>query len=157
MTSGNPEHIRLMNSVVEFARSGPERGVNSFNLRGPIDVPTKFHTFAALFPKLYTADTDFAILGTDPTWDSMTAYKRILALSLPERIKRLDMPDTHPLREHLSVLLASYRSPTIVLGFGQAVKPQAEVAVLFAITGISPATALREIQDRVRERKTGLN
>lgn len=146
----------LYHKAIEFMQLGSEGGVNSFNMVGPIDVPTYFNDFAALFPKA-GGEFSFAIIATTPNRERSYFYDRILGLEIPERIRALRMVDDVGIRTLFESIYTLGNLPSIVLAFGETRDMREECLLLFCVAGRSPESALRLLQDAVRERKSSRN
>lgn len=154
-----PESVRAR--IVEYMKRG-ELGVGNYVLKGPIDVPTEFENFVALFPgQIADKDVGIVAVGTSIT-DTLTFYSRILELELPDRVKTI-MPDIQGdpnlkrAVEDIERFHTMMGMPTRVLAFGEARDTKEEVIVLFATVGVHPQLALEEIKERIRSRLTSFN
>lgn len=88
---------QIFESMLNFARRGPSRGVNNFVLVGPVDVPTIFHTFAGTFPDLKGSNSSIAVAGTR-RGNVSDVYSQILHLEVPQRIEDLKIEDSEEIR-----------------------------------------------------------
>lgn len=146
----------LFGSMVEFARSGPDNGVNNFVLIGPVDVPTIFHTFVGSFPYPTGDDSSLAVIATRQV-SAFDIYSQILRLEIPTRVERIQVKDDEQMRRDFGKAAAMKNLPSIVIGIGEARDTKEEVVVLCSIIGISPKKALSEIQDRIKNRMSEFN
>lgn len=148
----------LFNKMANFARLGPEGGVNNFCLQGPIDVPTNFHSFVGLFLFLSSSqEKHLVFVSRNPKVNARGYYPKILELDIPERVARLKIDDIFELKTIFEREVALNTIPPVVLGFGKTRETLEEVVVLFVKVGISPADALGELKKTIRARLTKLN
>lgn len=128
-------------------------------MEGPVDVPTKFHTFAALI-KHGEEDELFAFSTggrDDPGLNALTLYRRILALEVPKRIKDLRIESDAEVRANLESLFSIQGMPSTVVALGNTLSNNKNVTIISTLAGASPETALSEIQEKVKGRMAKFN
>jgi len=149
----------LLLKASEFVSLGEQNDVTNFIIEGPVsDSPTEIDTLVCLYPsKENSGEPGWAILSTnsDTEVNASAIYSRILGLNIPDRVKNLEIPDDSLLASTLKKRSAEHELPYIVLGFGNNVQSQKEVVLLFAISGVSPENALKELQTKARKRISG--
>ncbi len=142
----NPE-VELFNDMLEFFLYAANGNAQIAALRGPIDVPTIFHTFAGLFP-----EGTFAAVSNRNGVDKIALYGNILGLSIPGRVLAVEDLDRPSLRRAHERLLSLNGLPSIVLAIGETQATQEEAIYIATARGIIPGTGLAEIQEAVRRR-----
>lgn len=156
-----PENLqeRIFQVVTDFLHKGPQNGVNNFVLEGPGNVPTNYNEFIALFPPITDGEVNFVILASTPQHrdDPKYFYEKVLKLEISDRIKSLRIVDHLLIRRGFEAISSLEGLPIIVLAIGKTLETNEENIALFCIKGISPETALAELQEKVQQRKTRLN
>ena len=140
---------QIFDTMLNFARRGPSRGVNNFVLTGPVNVPTLFHTFVGKFPDLSGSDASIAVAGTIGN-NAIDVYSQILDLKVPERVEDLNIRDIEEMRELFETVSIAEDLPSVVIGIGEARDTKEKVVVLYSLQGMSPTIALLEMQDRIK-------
>lgn len=155
----NPQEI--MGQIAEFFRLGPEKGINNFIINGPVrDAPIEFTIFAGLYPPhILSPEHTCVIVGNDP--EGLTRaphyHSKILKLQLSERVRQFKIKDIPSLRRGMERWVALNKMPYIAIGFGHTQDTNEEVVLLAFIAGISPETALKEFQDKSKNRLVTFN
>lgn len=130
--------------VHSFIRLGREQGVNNFGIAGTIQSKQGYlEVLFGYFPRIHGLECMVVAvgqLGFDP--DDYT--KRVLELSVPEETLALKVPDNPKVRNHMEIFLRRETMPSHVLVIGRS--NDQEVIALYTIAGVSPETALKEIQ-----------
>ncbi len=151
-----PDLLGIAQRIEEFTNQGPENDVSNFVLEGPLqNDATITRVAAALFPpKAAGVDPYCAILTTDPNEKGKMAeyHSRILRLNINDRIQQLHVPDDPMTREIMTQLCNLNGWPVIAIMFARYKRSTDEVIVMHSIAGMSPQTALREFQNKSRER-----
>ncbi len=159
MTGERPGPNVIFDRMANFARRcavGGGGGTN-FCLEGPIDVPTQFTTFIGLFvPPNPSAETGYAIASQERV-EREKLFSKVLQLELPQRVASQPIVDDEVVRRASLARLFRSGLPFVVVGIGRTRDTNQEAVYLFFANGISPATALREIQERTRSRLAKLN
>lgn len=155
----NPQEIR--EKIAEFIKWGPENGINNFIISGPVrDVPIEFTIFAGLYPPhIFGPETACVIVGNDPEGSARAPHyhSRILQLRISERIKRFKIRDIPVLRRKMEQQVALNKMPCVAICVGQTRDTKEEVVLLAFIEGMSPETALKEFQDKSKNRLVPFN
>lgn len=116
------------------------------------NVPADYWGFVGIFPKPPAGtEAGYISIITDPNRAISTFNSRILQVELPERVRQLRIPADSQLRLAGSFRCAVKGLPSIVLAFGETRDTQQESILLACIVGITPAEALRVIQNRTKE------
>lgn len=134
-----------------FITAGPSRGVANYLLEeASQDVPTFLWGFFGIYPKSPVGSRAAFLAFTTENGKELS-MKRALQLQLPERIKRIELVENPDFTRDAELVLATSFMPSKLLAFGERVKTKEDVTMLFCLAGIKPETALREIQQRIRE------
>lgn len=147
---------QIFDSMVNFARRGPDNGVNNFVLTGPVDVPTMFHTFVGKFPDLKGSDSAIVVAGTRRS-NINDVYSQILHLEVPQRVDDIKVIESEAIKRANEISSVQNNLPSIVIGIGETRDTEEKVIVLFSVAGILPRKALLEIQDRIKSRMAKFN
>ena len=155
-----PNAKNILQMMIEFSNLGIEKGINNYVISGPI-IPKRHMVLSAagLFPALSSKEQGFAIVSAVPTEAKKMAeyHRRILSLSLDQRIIDLNILDNPSLRGALSLYCFINGYPTSAILFGKYEDTDVEVVALYTIQGISPQTALKEFHERSRKKLMSFN
>lgn len=142
---------RYQAGTLEFMKWGTARGVANYLLEETAqDVPTRLWGFFGIYPRLPLGSrATYLAFKTDN--EKELSMKRALQLQLPERIRRIKVRENPGFIRHMELILANAFMPSKLLAFGERIETQEDVTMLFCLAGVRPETALREIQQRIRE------
>ena len=123
----------------------PKNGVYNVRIKGPeaiaqYGVPEMYVGIFKNFPL-----GEVVVIEAEQGTNVDRHTKEILELQIPEDIKSLGLKDNDKTRQDLEKITAPGNSPSSVLVFGKDSNGE-EIIVLYAFLGISPETALKEIQ-----------
>lgn len=140
---------QIAERMVGFAMSGPERGVQNFQLQeAKEDVPTSFQGVVGVFAR--DGRTEVTVLDEEiDANDTLPFYKAALNATLPQRVLDLKCLDNPVARQRSITILANRDYPYIMFGMGKIDGSDKTVAVLFVANGISPQTAIHELHDAI--------
>ena len=113
------------------------------------DFPIHFWGFLPLYPVTNGA-MSYALFSTDDGRDVITLPNKILTLTVPERVKRLNIQSLPRRRSTMEALCIAQGLPSIVIALGEQKDPIQEVAFLLAVNGYSIEEALSKAQDVAR-------
>lgn len=150
--------VRLHANVETFTRFGTEHSVNTFLLRG---IPAGYGTplvYAGCFPRLYGEKRGLVLVhATRPNIELNPYIQKILDLAVPEHQRRIGIRNDARIRKGIEDIVTAGSLPSFALVIGESTRTRKEVITLHAIVGVSPETALREIQDGMRKGRARLN
>ena len=151
----NPDLLR--EKLKTFVSMGNEQGVNIFKIVG-MPYPNSAgirETIVGLFPKIKPKGV--LMVSGQLAGPETTLYSRIIKLEVPQDALDIDAPDTKNVRDHMEKGTSELNLPSCALVFGRDIKSGEEIIVLYALVGIAPETALREIQIGVRQALAQMN
>lgn len=123
-----------------------------------LNVPTHFDAFVSLFPSMLPGDEGtFAVTDASSGQSGISILNRVTKLELPQRLKDLKMQNDPGIRSAAETVARLQGFPVIVLVFGITRDTNKEVAYLFCLPGMTPESALSQIQDRARRKLASLN
>lgn len=155
----NPTHkVEAMMNFMGLVGIG---GVNNFILEGPatFDKPTDFNLFAGLFSPIQISGPPQIIMGGIDVEDPgmVSWHKRILGLTVPERVQKLKIKGDPEARKQLEAMMNSLGLPYAVIAFGQQVEGGVDMTLLYTVLGLQPEKALEEFQKKSKERLASIH
>ena len=146
-------HQRLVDGMSRFLRLTPEQGVNNVLVKGPNEQRMRGRTAqpvvrVGLFAQSLSPYSLKLAAATPGDCDFQPYRERILKMELPEPAKQTGVKDSEGVRRGMEKIILG-QFPSIELVFAQVSDPEEEAILLYFIVGISPQTALKEVQDHV--------
>lgn len=122
------------------------------------DVPTYYDTFVSLFPSMLPGgEGTFAVTGGSSEQSGISILNRVTKLEIPQRVKALNMPNDPGIKSATETVARLQGFPAVVVAFGLTRDTNEELACLFCLPGMTPESALSQIQERARRKLASLN
>ena len=151
MERQNASLIPYMIGAQKMMALDVEGGISSYSLDElPHDVPTRMWGYFGLYPEFLGNVDGFLGFATDEKEDYTATTRKVIGLSLPRRIRRLDMVFDPGLRFMYENICAAANMPSMLVAVGTTVHDPQQTVTLFSIIGITPQEALYTIQARLR-------
>ena len=130
-------------NIRRFIRLGNEHGVNNYRIVGTPGRHAMLEVLFGHFPGV-CGTTGMVLATGEPGVDPDEYIKKVLELKVPEDMINLGVPDNKTLRDGVERIMLRGAFPSQVLAIGRS--GEQEIIILYSIVGISPETALKEIQ-----------
>lgn len=152
MTADNGLEI-YRTGTLELLQWSTEQGINNYLMSEDVqDIPMNPWGFYGIYPRLPIGQRPaFMTFSIDLRKDVNATRRKVLALQLPERVKRIRVQADSAAARTYDVLLADLYMPSKLLAICEVEDTREEAILLFCTLGVRPETALREIQQRTRE------
>lgn len=139
---------RYKESTIKFIE-GPRFGIDVTNVSlSEIvrDVPTRFYGFFSLYPEL-NGDMSYGLFSTDNTKDVSSLPNKIVAITIPERVRRLNIRSWPKERILMETFCQVQELPSIVVALGEQADTGQETILLLAVLGYSVEEALTKAKE----------
>ncbi len=142
---------RYADSTIKFIK-GPRSGIDVTNVslaETVRDIPTHFYGFFSLYPES-NGSMSYGFFSTDIAKDVTSLPNKVAAITVPERVKRLNIRSLPEERMLMEILCRTQGLPSIVVALGEQVDTGQETILLLAVLGYSVEEALTKAQESAR-------
>ncbi|MCR4325095.1 MAG: hypothetical protein NUV69_05425 [Candidatus Curtissbacteria bacterium] len=143
-----PDVEKIAEQMLKFANMGNESGVNNVILEGVPSVRGVREATFGYFPLALGREAATAVGQVEPDLDYESYLEKILAMEISPEVQALT-PDNKRQRDHMERFTVPNLLPSHVITFGRS--DGQEVVTLHMLIGISPRTALKEMQRTIKQ------